>query len=48
MKNAKNGTQTVKVGRLTIASPAGRPAPDAYCVVKASAVVCVPCFGLVA
>ncbi len=47
MKSATNTTETVKVGRLTIASPAGRPAPDAFCVVKASAAVCNPCFGLV-
>ena len=44
MNKAKNITTTVTIGRLTITSPAGRPAPGALCINKAS---CAPCFGLV-
>lgn len=44
MIKAKNITTTVTIGRLTITSPAGRPAPDGLCILKAN---CVPCFGLV-
>jgi hypothetical protein len=35
MNEAKN--TTVTIGRLTITSPAGRPAPDAFCIIKARA-----------
>jgi len=47
MDTRKNITTTVRIGRLAITSPAGRPAPDAFCIPKANAMTCVPCFGLV-